>query len=53
MIKLSLWEQFIIGAALSFLTLLQSQTTNPEALAGIQAAQLFLQDLLSGKVATS
>lgn len=52
MIKLSIWEQFIIGAALSFLSILQGQTKNATALAGIEAAETFLQDLLNGKVPT-
>lgn len=53
MIKLSFWEQFIVSAAVSFLSVLALQTTNPTALAGIDGAQTFLQDLLNGKVATS
>jgi hypothetical protein len=50
MITLSWWEQFIIGAAVSLLTLLQTKITNPTELAAIQAAITFLQKLLSGTV---
>lgn len=53
MIKLSFWEQFIVGAAVSFLSVLATQTTNPTALDGIDAAQAFLQNLLNGRVPTS
>lgn len=53
MVKLSVWEEFIIGAAVSFLTLLQSKTKNAEALAGIQAALTFLQSLLNGQVSAT
>jgi hypothetical protein len=51
MLKLSFWEQFIIGAAISFLTVLQSQIKNPVELAALQAALAFLQKLLAGTVA--
>jgi len=51
MIKLSWWEEFIVTAALSFLTVLTSKVTNPTELAGLQAAIAFLQKLLSGTVA--
>ena len=53
MVSLSWWEQFIIGAALSFLTVLQSKVTNPTELAAIVGAVAFLQKLLAGQVATS
>ena len=49
-IKLSFWEEFIISAALSFLTALQSKLTNTVELAAIEASIEFLQDLLSGTV---
>ena len=52
MIKLSWWEEFIIGAAISFLTVLQTKITNPEALAALQAALAFLQALMNGTVST-
>lgn len=50
MLQLSWWEQFIISAALSFLTLIGSKITNPTELAALQAAIAFLQKLLSGTV---
>jgi len=49
-LKLSWWEEFIIGAALSFLTVLQSKLTNPTELAALQAAIVFLQQLMTGSV---
>jgi hypothetical protein len=48
--KLSFWEEFIIGTAISFLTVLQSKIKNPVELAGLQAALEFLQKLLGGQV---
>jgi hypothetical protein len=51
MVSLSWWEQFIIGAAVSFLTVLASKITNPVELAALQAAIAFLQKLLGGQVA--
>ena len=42
MIKLSWWEEFIVGATISFLTVLQSKLSNPTELAGLQAAIGFL-----------
>jgi hypothetical protein len=52
-VKLSFWEQFIIGAAVSFLGILQTQVKlNSVELAGLQAAQQFLQSLLNGSVGT-
>ena len=51
MVNLSWWEQFIIGAAISLLTLLASKITNPAELAALQAALAFLQKLLTGTVA--
>ena len=53
MFKLSIWEQFIVGAALSFLEALATQVTNQTELAAIQAAITFLQRLLGGQVTTS
>jgi hypothetical protein len=50
MLKLSWWEQFIIGAAVSFLTVLVSKMTNATELAALQAAIAFLQQLLNGQV---
>lgn len=52
MITLSWWEQFIVGAAVSLLTLLQTKITNPTELAAIQAAIAFLQKLNDGLVKT-
>jgi hypothetical protein len=51
MLQLSWWEQFIVTAAISLLTMLQSKLKNPTELAALQAAITFLQSLLSGKVA--
>jgi len=51
MVNLSWWEQFIIGAAVSFLTVLGSKITNPVELAALQAASAVLQKLLGGQVA--
>ena len=51
MIKLSWWEEFIIGAAASFLTVLQQKITNQTELAALQAALTFLQKLMAGTVA--
>ena len=51
MLKISWWEQFIIGAAISLLTLLESKLTNPTEIAALQAAVAFLQRLLTGTVA--
>ena len=52
MITLSWWENFIVGAAISFLTVLQSKITNSVELAGLQAALAFLQKLMNGTVST-
>jgi hypothetical protein len=51
--KLSLWEQFIMGAALSFLEALATQIKNTTELAALQAAIAFLQKLLGGQVSLS
>jgi hypothetical protein len=53
MVQLSWWEQFIIGAAISFLTVLASKVTNATELAGLQSALAFLQKLLAGQVSTA
>jgi len=50
MITLSWWEEFIVGAAVSFLTVLVSKITNPVELAAAQAALDFLNRLLAGQV---
>jgi hypothetical protein len=50
MIKLSWWEEFIIGAAISFLTVLSGKITNPTELAALQAALVFLNKLMTGNV---
>jgi len=50
MIKLSWWEEFIVGAGISLLTMLQTKIKNPVELAGLQAALTFLQSLLNGNV---
>ena len=49
-VNLSLWESFILGAALSFLQLLATVVTNKDALIGIQAAISCLTELLAGTV---
>lgn len=51
MIKLSWWEEFIIGAAISFLMMLKTKITNPTELAALEAALTFLQKLMTGTVA--
>lgn len=50
MIQLSWWEQFIVSAGVSLLTLLASKVTNQTELAGIQSAIAFLNKLLAGGV---
>ena len=50
MLKLSWWEQFIIGAAVSFLTVLIPKMTNATEVAALQGAIAFLQQLLNGQV---
>jgi hypothetical protein len=50
MLKLSWWEEFVIGAAVSFLTLLENKLTNPTEKAALQAAVSFLQQLIAGTV---
>ena len=46
MVKLSWWEQFIVQAAVSFLSVLQSQIKNTAELAALQATLVFLHKLL-------
>lgn len=53
MIALSWWEQFIIAAGISFLTLLTSKVTNQTELAALQAALSFLNRLLAGQVSVT
>lgn len=48
MLKLSWWEEFIVSAAVSLLTLLESKLTNATELAALRAAISFLQQLLTG-----
>ena len=50
MLAVSWWEQFILGAAVSFLTVLESKIKNPTELAALQAAVTFLQRLLGEQV---
>ena len=50
MIKLSWWEEFIVTASISLLTLLASKVTNTVELAAIQSAIAFLQRLVAGNV---
>jgi len=50
MITLSWWEQFIVTAAVSLLTMLASKVKNPLEVDAIQAAVQFLQKLLAGTV---
>jgi hypothetical protein len=52
-ITLCWWEQFIVSAALSLLTLLATKVSNAAELAAIQSAMLFLQKLLAGGVSIS
>ena len=53
MVKLSWWEEFIIGAAISFITVLTPKVSNPNELAAMQVAVAFLQRLLAGQVSTT
>lgn len=47
MIQLSWWETFIVTAAISLLTTLETKISNTAELAALQAAVAFLQRLLS------
>jgi len=51
MITLSWWEQFIVGAAISLLTTLESHVKNATELAALKVAVGFLQSLLGGNIA--
>jgi hypothetical protein len=53
MVQLSWWEQFIVSAGVSLLTVLASKITNATELAGLESALAFLQQLLSGQVSQS
>jgi hypothetical protein len=53
MLTLSWWEQFILGAAVSFLMILEPKVKNPTELAALQAAVAFLQKLLGGELSMS
>lgn len=53
MLKLSWWEEFIIGGAISFLTVLQSKIKNQAELAAIESAIAFLNRLMAGTVSTT
>ena len=50
MLSLSWWEQFIVGAAVSFLTMLESKISNQTEKAALQSAVQFLQRLIGGAV---
>jgi hypothetical protein len=50
MIQLSWWETFIVTAAISLLTVLQTKISNTAEIAALQAAITFLQRLLAGGV---
>jgi hypothetical protein len=50
MITLSWWEQFIISAGISLLTMLASKVSNQTEKAALEAALAFLQKLLAGNV---
>jgi hypothetical protein len=51
MITLSWWEQFIINAAISLLSVLASKLTNQTEIDALNDAITFLQSLLRGVVA--
>ena len=53
MVQLSFWEQFIVQAAVSLLSVLASQVKNTTELAALQAGIGFLQKLLAGQVSTT
>jgi hypothetical protein len=53
MVQLSFWEQFIVQAGVSLLSVLASTIKNPTELAGLQAASSFLQKLLAGQVSSA
>lgn len=50
MLKVSWWEEFILGATVSFLTVLVPKMKNPAEVVALQSAIAFLQQLLNGQV---
>lgn len=50
MLQLSWWEQFIVTAAVSLLTMLETKLTNKTEIEALQAAVGFLQSLLNNTV---
>jgi hypothetical protein len=52
MIQLNFYEQFVVTLAISFLSVLRTQTANAAAHAAIDSANVFLQELLAGQVPT-
>lgn len=50
MMVLSWWEQFIVTAMISFLSVLHSKLNNPVEAAALTAALDFLQQLMGGKL---
>ena len=50
-IALNAWEQVLVGASISLLTLLESKLTNTVEVAALKSAISFLQTLLDGNVA--
>lgn len=48
--KLSFWEEFLVSAVVSLLTVLQGKIKNPTELAALEAALAFLQKLNAGNV---
>ena len=53
MLQLSWWEQFIVTAAVSFLTVIAAKITNQTEQAALQAAIAFLNKLLAGQVSST
>ena len=53
MIKLTMWEQFAVTLALSFLTMLSSQIKNETEIAALQSTVGFLQKLLAGQISVT
>ena len=53
MLTLSWWEQFIVNATISMLSILQSKLTNKTEQAALMAAIAFLQQLLAGQVSVT
>ena len=50
MIKLSWWEEFVVGTAISFLVMLTTKVTNKMELEALQTTIGVLQKLLAGQV---